>query len=55
VILLQIAIQLFMGVSYLAFLIANIVWVDWAAFAAAAQRAIDRRRRIPKEAYAPGT
>jgi hypothetical protein len=27
---LQLAIHLFMGVNYLAFLVANIFWVDWA-------------------------
>jgi hypothetical protein len=28
---LQIGIQLFMGINYLAFLVANVVWVDWSA------------------------
>ena len=31
VIALQLAIHLFMGINYLAFLIANVVWVDWSA------------------------
>ncbi|MGH7711660.1 MAG: hypothetical protein ACREOG_10260, partial [Gemmatimonadaceae bacterium] len=31
VIALQLGIHLFMGINYLAFLVANVVWLDWVA------------------------
>ena len=43
----QLGIHLFMGVNYLAFLIANIVWVDWASLE---QRLRSRKRPLERAA-----
>ena len=47
VIALQLAIHLFMGINYLAFLVANVVWVDWAALGAALRDRRAAARRMP--------